>query len=256
MSRLRFWTCVVLVLGLVGASSSPSEARQRNRDRQTNRRPPAEARVPAALANAHRRNVEEAVQRLLDSGVLLPEQEYWTRLGLEKFMAAPRGAQGTVLSGWDGDSAALEPNQDLESRSPSATFSAVQPRPDDVIISVGHLTCFVGDGVLLNGRFVAIASWYNPFSGAGGTALACQLTRATGYFFFGLDPSNVEVPIKMLYACANNPPGHWVFLAGLTNFGVQLTIIDAYTGISRTYNNSAGSSFQPIIDQSTPFPCP
>ena len=61
----------------------------------------------------------------------------------------------------------------------------------------------------------------------------------------------------MLNFCANPAnPGHYVFAAGLTNFGVQLTVFDLATGLSKTYINPTNNYFQLIIDQHTPFPCP
>ncbi|GMU67421.1 MAG: hypothetical protein AMXMBFR36_36950 [Acidobacteriota bacterium] len=213
--------------------------------------------MPASLAIRHQQNVETAVRRLLASGVLTPAQEYWATQGLEKFLQAPLGAQGEVHSGWNGEPDVVGRNQELENLYSPSTFRALQPTTGEAIIAIGRLTCFVGDTLLLNGRFLVVATWVNPFNGAGGVALGCALTPASGYFFFGFDRSNVEVPIKMLNACfGGSPPGHWVFAAGLTNFGVQMTVVDAITGISRTYNNSPGNDFSLIIDQSTPFPCP
>jgi hypothetical protein len=220
------------------------------------KRPRRPERVPAALANAHYENVKTSVERLLNSNVLTPEQEYWTRAGLAKFLAAPRGAQGLVDSGWDGDNTSLERNVELESSQRAAHLQGMQPTTDAVVIALGRLTCFVGDTLLLGGRFLVQSSWSNPFNGTGGPAFACALTPTSGYFFFGFDRSNVEVPIKILNGCATATPGHWVFAAGLTNLGVQLTVWDTFTGNSKTYNNAPGSDFELILDKQTPFPCP
>ena len=237
------------------SASRPAETRRRLDEQRRGR--PGSGRVPASLARRHQENVENAIVRLLGSGVLSPTQEYWTRQGLEKFLEAPLGAQGDVHSGWNGDADVFERNVQLERLSSPSTYRAVSPTTDETIFAAGRLTCFVGDTLVLNGRFLVVATWSNPFNGTAGIGLGCGLTPASGYFFFGLDRSNVELPIKMLNACfGGSPPSHWVLAAGLTNFGVQMTVIDGITGISRTYNNPPGTDFSLIIDQSTPFPCP
>lgn len=265
----RILGCSAVALALLGFSPTAADAREPKprpkRVQRVNRPakpvampkgPRRPERVPAALANAHRENVKTSVERLLSSNVLTPEQEYWTRAGLAKFLAAPRGAQGLVNSGWDGDSSSLERNVELESSQRPANLQGMQPTTDAAVIALGRLTCFFGDTLLLGGRFLVQATWSNPFNGTAGVAFACALTPTSGYFFFGLDRSNVEVPIKILNGCLTANPGHWVFAAGLTNLGVQLTVIDGFTGSSRTYNNAPGSNFELILDQRTPFPCP
>jgi hypothetical protein len=51
-----------------------------------------------------------------------------------------------------------------------------------------------------------------------------KLTEETGYMWF-FSQQNVEIVIKVLDGCAIN--GHyWVFAAGLTNQGVDITVTD------------------------------
>ena len=75
---------------------------------------------------------------------------------------------------------------------------------------------------------------------------AVQLTPDTGYFWF-FSPSNLEVVVKVLDACTVD--GYfWVFGGGLTNLGVQMTVLDTFTGVSKVYSNTEGQAFQPIQD--------
>ena len=97
---------------------------------------------------------------------------------------------------------------------------------------------------LEGGRFAVRARWETD--DGSGDATAWPLTRDTGlYWFFG--PNNVEMVIKVLDGCALN--GHrWVFAGGLTDVAVTMTVTDSETGEERTYENPAGTPFQPIQD--------
>jgi hypothetical protein len=108
------------------------------------------------------------------------------------------------------------------------------------------------NGVCLNCRFGVVAGWQNPFDGSQGIAGAKLLTTQSGYFWF-TDPTNMEVPVKILDAC---PGGWWFFAAGLTNLGVTILSEDFLTGIQVEYSNAPGQLFVTIIDQNTPWPCP
>ena len=103
---------------------------------------------------------------------------------------------------------------------------------------------------LEGGRFAVRARWETD--DGSGDATAWPLTRDTGlYWFFG--PSNVEMVIKVLDGCALN--GHrWVFAGGLTDVAVTMTVTDSETGEEKTYENPAGTPFQPIQDAKA-FPC-
>lgn len=112
-------------------------------------------------------------------------------------------------------------------------------------------------GLCLEGRFIVTAIWDNPFDAAGFfPAYGVHLTTVAGYLWF-LDPSNPEVVIKEINGCyVTNPSTHWIFAAGLTNFAVQIQVLDIPTGITRQYSSASGQTFTTIIDQQTPFPCP
>ena len=97
---------------------------------------------------------------------------------------------------------------------------------------------------LADGRFAVRARWETDEGS--GDAKAWPLTRDTGfYWFFG--PDNVELVIKVLDGCELN--GHrWVFAGGLTDVAVTMTVTDSETGEERTWENPAGTPFQPIQD--------
>jgi CSLREA domain-containing protein len=105
---------------------------------------------------------------------------------------------------------------------------------------------------LNNGRFRVKASWRT--SDRNGAAGAVGLTDDSGYLFF-FDPTNVEVTIKVLNGCANNNR-YWVFVSGLTNVRVDLTVTDTDTGQTKTYVNPQGTTFQPKLDTNAFATCP
>jgi hypothetical protein len=98
---------------------------------------------------------------------------------------------------------------------------------------------------LANGRFKVAATW-RDFLGQTGTAKAVAGSDGSGAFwFFSVD--NTELTVKVLDGCATN--GHfWVFGAGLTDVEVSLTITDTGSGLAKTYPNSLGHAFAPILD--------
>ncbi len=96
---------------------------------------------------------------------------------------------------------------------------------------------------LEDGRYAVRASWKKA-DGEAGDAVAWPLTGDTGLFWF-FESSNVEIVLKVLDGCGVN--GHrWVFAGGLTDVGVTMTVTDAETGEARTFENPAGTPFQPV----------
>ncbi|MCY3968424.1 MAG: fibronectin type III domain-containing protein [Acidobacteria bacterium] len=113
------------------------------------------------------------------------------------------------------------------------------PRQQDGACETDDLTlCLEG------GRFAVRARWETADSG--GDARAWPFARDTGaYWFFG--PNNVEMVVRVVDGCALN--GHrWVFAGGLTDLAVTMTVTDTETGEVRTWENPAGTPFEPIQD--------
>ena len=114
--------------------------------------------------------------------------------------------------------------------------------PDD------HTLC------LNNNRFAVSAEYQQSPLGASFQATAVPLTADTGYFWF-FDPNNVELVTKVLNGCAIDG-AYWVFAAGLTNVGVNLTVRDLQSGVVMTYENPIGTPFAPIQDTGALGTCP
>lgn len=110
----------------------------------------------------------------------------------------------------------------------------------------GVATCIdTTEGLCLGGRFTVNAIWATS-DGQGGYGTAIPRTADTGEFWF-FAPTNIEVVVKVLDACASY--GHfWVFAAGLTNVSVFLRVTDSVTGVEKDYVNNFGTAFQPIQD--------
>ena len=106
---------------------------------------------------------------------------------------------------------------------------------------------------LRENRFRIDVNWRNHV-GLPGVGLPVQLTPETGYFWF-FDESNVETLVKVLDGCANN--GHyWVFLAGLTDVEVEITVEDTLTKQFSFYRNELGEPFPPMLDTKAFASCP
>ena len=94
------------------------------------------------------------------------------------------------------------------------------------------------------GRFEVTAS-YQTQSGSG-TMNFVKLSDKTGTGNFG-NPENLEVILKVLDGCAINNR-LWVFVAGLTDQGIDITIRDTTTGTLRRYGNDLGQGFDSVQD--------
>jgi len=83
-------------------------------------------------------------------------------------------------------------------------------------------------------------------SGQSGEARAIKLTDSASSFEF-FEAGNVEIVVKLKDACplaAGSPiRNFWVFIAGLTNVRVEITIIDTKAGNVRKFYNQLGSPF-------------
>ncbi len=114
--------------------------------------------------------------------------------------------------------------------------------------------CVAGGSTLClnNGRFKVTANWKAPTGQ--GVAQAQTLTPDTGYLWF-FDPANVEVTIKVLNGCGFNNR-YWVFVSGLTNVQVDLTVTDTQSGASKVYSSPQGSTFRTSLDSNAFATCP
>lgn len=111
--------------------------------------------------------------------------------------------------------------------------------------SASDSTLLLGEG----DRFHVDARWATMT--ASGKAKPVQLGSDSGGFYF-FRPDNIELMIKILDGC--DETGHyWVFVAGMTNLGVDVTIRMA--DYEWTHGNSFGETFQAVSDLRA-LPCP
>jgi hypothetical protein len=106
---------------------------------------------------------------------------------------------------------------------------------------------------LNGGRFEVVAT-FDDGRGHSGNAEMVRLTDASGYMWF-FNSTNIEVVIKVLNGCALNSE-YWVFIAGLTNVNVVITVTDSITLASVQYVNPPNTTFQAIQDTSALDVCP
>lgn len=97
---------------------------------------------------------------------------------------------------------------------------------------------------LLGGRFQVDMSWKSAVDD--GVARPIRLTDNTGTFYY-LNPANYEVMLKVINGCALNGR-YWVFVAGLTNVGLEITVTDTLTDTVQVYENPLGTAFAPVQD--------
>jgi len=106
---------------------------------------------------------------------------------------------------------------------------------------------------LAGGRFEAQACWRTS-QGTSGTGQIPPGGQQFGVLWF-FNQTNPELFVKVRNACV--PPFNqwWVFVAGLTNVEVRLTVTDTLAGTRKTYHNPLGQAFVAVQDTNA-FPCP
>jgi plastocyanin len=117
----------------------------------------------------------------------------------------------------------------------------------------GRNTLCLGEG----GRFKAEVAWSSQSSGSG-NAIAVPLASApqSGLFYF-IDPSNIEMLVKVLNACVPALGNHyWVFYAATTNVQFTLTVTDTHNGQVKVYTNALNHAASPIQDTNAFATCP
>lgn len=105
--------------------------------------------------------------------------------------------------------------------------------------------------VLRDGRFTVRAR-FRDFEGRQAAAVPIPLDGGSGWFWF-FEPQNPELFVKVLDAC--EPFGrYWVFVAGLTNLGVDVEVFDRDSDFVLVYDNPVGQSFETVVDTEG-YPC-
>ena len=135
-----------------------------------------------------------------------------------------------------------------------------RPRPDQTLCDAGSVERLPGacqpdeDTLCLgeNDRFEVTVEW--TALGETSSGKAVPLTLETGAFWF-FDAANLELTVKVLDGCGTNDR-YWVFLSGLTDVGVEVTVRDTKTGETWTHSHAAGKPFQPRLDTNALEVCP
>jgi hypothetical protein len=136
---------------------------------------------------------------------------------------------------------------------PEATSEPATTESAAAVPAAANACTTDGDTLCLNhGRFAIEVDWATP-QGATGIGHPVALTDDTGFFWF-FNSSNVEMVIKVLYACTINQR-YWTFAGGLTNVETNIRVTDTTTGQVLQYSNPLGTQFQPIQDTTGGFTC-
>ncbi len=129
---------------------------------------------------------------------------------------------------------------------------AVGPLVDDTTAP-----CIAGDTTAcLRGDRFEVTATFNLLDGRTGGMGAANATSDTAQMHF-FNPANVEVFLKVIDACSFNNT-FWIFVAGLTDQGVNVKVRDTVGGKSRRYTNPLGTGFVTIrgtIVELGAFPC-
>lgn len=106
----------------------------------------------------------------------------------------------------------------------------------------------------LNGGRFEVTATFDTDRGVSGDAEMVRLTDDSGYMWF-FSSSNIEAVLKVLNGCGLNNE-YWIFVGGLTNVHVVITVTDSITTASARYENPQDTAFQPIQDTSALTVCP
>lgn len=99
----------------------------------------------------------------------------------------------------------------------------------------GNSGCPAGNLCLVGGRFRVSATWNSQFDGASGSAGAIRNTDVAGFLYF-TDPNNIELIVKVL----DFGDRVLFFYGQLTNLRFTISVLDTRTGVTKTYQNTAG----------------
>jgi len=134
-----------------------------------------------------------------------------------------------------------------------------RPRPDQTLCDAGSVErlpgCQPDEDTLCLGardRFEVTVRWATKTDDGSGKAVPLALDTGAFWFF---QADNLELTVKVLDGCGTNDR-YWVFLSGLTDVGVEVTVRDTKTGKTWTHTHAAGKPFQPRLDTSALDVCP
>ena len=108
----------------------------------------------------------------------------------------------------------------------------------------------------LGDRFQVTVDWRadGPPVTSGQGRVAPLTTAESGIFWF-FAPTNWEVMVKVLNACALNDR-HWVFSAATTNVFYRMEVLDVEKGVNKVYFNYPGPPAPAVTDTGAFATCP
>jgi plastocyanin len=115
--------------------------------------------------------------------------------------------------------------------------------------------CVPGDSTLCvnNNRFQVEVDFRTGDGPGTGSAQPISSAPDSG-LFYSFSPSNLEMLVKVLNACAFDR--YWVFYAATTNVEFTLTVTDTQTGRVKVYFNPLGRPAPPVQDTEAFATCP
>jgi len=114
------------------------------------------------------------------------------------------------------------------------------PDPDEILL-------------LRDGRFEVVVYWHTVQGGEGYGQPVAMTPESGCFWFFAED--NLEIFLKVLDACAAFDR-YWVFVAGLTDVEVEVTVRDLEAGAVWSFANPMGEPFPPVLDANALATCP
>jgi hypothetical protein len=174
-------------------------------------------------------------------------------------MYAPKPLQlGSSVAHWD---TAVTPDELLE---PFATTDPHDLLTTHLLNDIGWTlqtpgACVAGAGTacVQSGRFEVKVDWETAAATGTGKVMSFggqQAENDESSFWWFFSPTNFEMGVKVLNACAVND-SFWVYTSGLTDQGWTVHVRDTATGATQTYSNALGHLSSTFADTGA-FSCP
>jgi plastocyanin len=112
-----------------------------------------------------------------------------------------------------------------------------------------HTLCVTG------GRFMAEVVWRTGNDSGQGTSVLLPSAPSSGLFYF-FSPDNIELLVKVLFACVPQFNRYWVYFAATTDQEFALVVTDTQTGKTKGYYNPLGRPAPPVTDSNAFATCP
>lgn len=143
-------------------------------------------------------------------------------------------------------------------RAENAAGASAYTSEADATTAPAPAPCVAGPNTLClgtGGRFQVTVNYATSTASGAGTAVPLAANPSSGLFYF-FDPSNIEMLIKVLDACAPPFNAYWVFFAATTNVQFTVTVLDTQTSKERIYTNPLNQAALPVQDTSAFLTCP